>query len=144
MENQKNVLKQLEDFRSGKFDDPSVDVQIDAGWYDWFCKESSLKRRTKNLYSKLNKVLKRNEISQKFDPEKTYVFFKNNLPMVGIVYDDFRIVDIETGDVLYTIIPKSGMNKELNKSMVWGKENDFQEPLYKGDWFGLLEYFENK
>ena len=92
------------------------------GFFDWFCKTESLKNKAKSLFSKVKSVAR----SDKFDPTKTYVFFKNNCPCSGKLYDDFRICDIETGKVLYTVTPKNGHNGEAE---IWGVDNDFEYPL---------------
>jgi hypothetical protein len=68
-------------------------------WYDWFCSELSLFNRGKRLWSAASSIAN----SSKFDAAKCYVFFKNNCPMQGPTYDDFRICDIATGDVLFTV-----------------------------------------
>ena len=108
---------------------------IEAGWYDWFCKESSLNAKTKSLGAKLKGIAD----SKKFDNEKCYVFFKNNCPMSGPLYDDFRICDIESGDVIYCVIPKSG---HTGKAEVWGKENDFNGAIAVFDtWKELKAWF---
>ena len=49
--------------------------------------------------------------------------------MNGPLYDDFRICDIETGNVIYTVIPKSGHS---GLAEVWGKQNEFQSALIIG------------
>jgi hypothetical protein len=46
--------------------------------------------------------------------------------MVGPLRDDFRICDRETGDVLFTVTPKTGCVE------VWGSENYFSEALFEG------------
>ena len=66
-------------------------------WYDWFCKDSALAGKTKKLGAKVCKI----ENSKRFNKETSYVFFKNNCPFVGALYDQFSICDIESGDVLY-------------------------------------------
>ena len=86
-------------FKNGDFKDSDFSVQCEAGWYDWFCSDKSLASRLVKLG---NAVLKL-EHKGKVDLDKQYVFFKNNCPMDGGLYDDFRICDIETGDVRYTI-----------------------------------------
>lgn len=103
------------------------------GFYDWFCRDSSLKNKAKVLFSKVKSIAR----SGKFDPTKTYVFFKNNCPGFGKLYDDFRICDIETRDVLYTVSP-SNRNGEAD---VWGVDNDFEEPLAKGTWREVKAWF---
>ena len=103
------------------------------GFYDWFCRDSSLKNKAKVLFSKVKSIAR----SGKFDPTKTYVFFKNNCPGCGKLYDDFRICDIETRDVLYTVSPSN----RNGKADVWGVDNDFEEPLVEGTWREVKMWF---
>jgi hypothetical protein len=134
-----NIVEWLRAFHSGEFDFSDRDVQIKAGWYDWFCKDGLLYKKTRKLGSYLQKVVNANKVSNRFNPTKCYVLFKNNCPVCGSLYDDFRICDSETGSVLYTIVPKSGHNsaKDLPVEM-WGPDNKFQEPLFKGKSFDSL------
>jgi len=146
-----NIKTFIEKFDNGDFDSTDTDIQIDAGWYDWFCKDSSLRNKTIKLTKKLKSLL----VSEKINQETMYVFFKNNCPMVGPLRDDFRICDIKTGDVIYTITPEdkrptekiwNGMKrKQLYKtqSTVWGKENGFEEPLIEGSWKDIKAFFLN-
>lgn len=137
------ILESVKNFNNGNYDSRDVKTQIEAGWYDWFCKDSSLSNRTKKLFPKVKRILKKNEKSNRFDPEKSYVFFKNNCPVIGSLYDDFRICDIETGDVIYTIVPCSGFDKDSDKKAeLWGVDNNFNSPIYEGTWQGLLDFFE--
>lgn len=131
------IKEWIKRFQAGEFNNPSTDVQCSAGWYDWFCRETSLVNKTKTLGRKVLQISK----SKKVDTEKNYVFFKNNCPMIGSLYDDFRICDIETGDVIYTITPRSGHRVNNNRAEVWGRENDFKEPLVTGTWKDVKEFF---
>lgn len=106
------------------------------GFYDWFCKDSSLKNKAEKLVSRLQTILKNNK---RFDTTKTYVFFKNNCPCVGGLYDDFRICDIETGKVLYTVTPRNPHKN--NKASIWSAENDFNGPLLVGSWTDIKKFF---
>lgn len=106
-------------------------------WYDWFCRESSLVRKGEALLKKLKSIAS----SNKFDNDKCYVFFKNNCPCVGSLYDDFRICDKETGDVLYTVIPKSGYKCDEGRAQVYGVENGFREPIVEGTWREIKDWF---
>lgn len=106
------------------------------GFYDWFCKDSSLKNKAKKLVSRLQTILKNNK---RFDPAKTYVFFKNNCPCVGGLYDDFRICDIKTGNVLYTVTPRDPHAN--GKASIWSAENDFIKPLLVGSWTDIKKFF---
>jgi hypothetical protein len=44
-----------------------------------------------------------------------YVLFQNCCPGEGSLYDEFKICDMEMGDIIYTVVQKSGheCNKEL-------------------------------
>ena len=106
-------------------------------WYDWFCKELSLERKGKDLLKKLKMIAS----SKKFDNDKCYVFFKNNCPLRGNLYDDFRICDKETGDVLYCVVPKSGHKCFNGMGQVYGIDNDFKEPLVQGTWKDIKKWF---
>ena len=84
-------------FESGAFNNKWE--MEDAGYYDWWCSRESLFTRFKKMAPKVVQLTK----SPIIDCEKTYVFFKNNCPMVGSLYDSFSICDIETGKVLYWV-----------------------------------------
>ncbi len=132
------IRQYIENFNNGDYDSPDIKVQCDAGWYDWFCKDSSLRNKTYSLTKKLLSIID----SPLFDIDKTYVFFKNNCPMSGSLYDDFRICDMESGDVLFTIIPSCGHNSKKGMAEVWGKKgnNDFGD-IVSGTWKDVKNYF---
>lgn len=135
------MTKWLEMFSSGRFDSSDVKTQCDAGWYDWFCRRNtSLAQKTKSLAPKVRKLSK----SPKINPEKVRVVFKNNSPMTGSLYDDIRLVDIDSGNVIYTIVPKSGHTCHQGRSEVWGIENGFNGPLVTGSWRDVLDWFDVK
>lgn len=140
MEEKKNLLEWLSNFKEGKFDNPEVTVQIEAGWYDWFCEDKSLKNKTKILGTKMAQIIN----SPKLEPSKQFVWFKNNCPMVGSLYDDIRIADIDTGDTVFVVTPKSGHRCHNGKGFVWGKENKFRGPLMEGSWKEIKEWFNKK
>ena len=129
-----SIRQWIENYNSGKYDSQDIKVQCEAGWYDWFCKNESLCGKTKRLAPKVKQLAK----SSKVDVDNWYVWFKNNCPVFGSLYDDIRFADIKTGDVIYTIafVKKYGQTVEL-----WGKENDFKHPLVIGDWEDIKEYF---
>ncbi len=108
-------------------------------FFDWFCKCGALTNRGKNLFAKLSKVVKAN--NGKFNPEETYVLFKNNCPCSGSLYDDFRICDVKTKDVIFTVVPSSGHNCDKGAAILYGRVNDFNDPLVVGDFEDILEYF---
>lgn len=127
----------INEFNNGRWNHPSADTQIEAGWYDWFCRNTSLANKTQVLGAKVKRLAK----SSKIDTKRMYVWFKNNCPLYGKLYDDFRFSDIETGDVVYTIVPEYQSRNNEKVAEVWGRENDFDEPLYSGDWKGVLAFF---
>lgn len=136
-----SLKQQLENFKAGMYAPPDRKTQISAGWYDWFCKDTALAGKTKKLYGKVKMISK----SKKFDPEKVYVFFKNNCPCYGKLYDDFRICEFDTpersGDVLFTVTPVSGHEGANGLGEVWGKANDFDAPLFTGTWKEIKAWF---
>ena len=138
MASKETTLRQwLKRFDNHEFELPFVKVQIEAGWYDWFCKDTSLVNKTKNLGTKFKSISN----SSKINLDSQYIFFKNNCPCVGSLYDDFRICDIKSGDVIYTIVPSSGYDSNKGTAEVYGKENDFKEPLVSGTWEDVKQYF---
>ena len=123
----KNITlkKQFEAFKQGQIVDNTGDKNCCFNFYDWFCKDTSLERKSKKLYKAAIKFCE----TFKVDLDKHYVFFKNNCPMSGRLYDDFRICDIESGDVVYNVTPKSGHTGEAE---IYFRGNGFNEPLHSG------------
>ena len=132
-----SIREFLVNFEAGKYLSKDTDVQCEAGWYDWFCKDASLAAKTIKLTRKLKQIIN----SSKIDQDKMYVFFKNNCPCYGKLYDDFRICSIETGDVVYTICPAVGYDKTFGQAEVWGPENEFKEAIIAGTWEDVLTFF---
>lgn len=124
-------------YESGAFDAADIDTQCRAGWYDWFCRSESLAAKTHKLAPKVKRIAR----SSKVNIETMYVFFKNNCPVSGSLYDDFRICDMETGDVIWTIIPKCGHKIANGRAELWGRENDFAEPILTGTMQDIYAYF---
>ena len=105
------------------------------GFWDWFCSDKALAGKSRKLCGNARVITK---LTKKFDPKKVYVWFKNNCPCSGSLYDDLRIADLETHDVLYTIVPHDG---RTGLSEVWGSENDFSKPLVEGTWEDVKQFF---
>jgi hypothetical protein len=77
-------------------------AMCDMGWYDWFCTDKGLYSRLKKMVPAIRRIAK----SEKVD-DTMFIFFKNNCPCwVDETYDDFRICDVGTGDVLYCVTPR--------------------------------------
>lgn len=126
MQEQKTLRQQIEAFEK----EGPLGIDQFGGFFDWFCKKSSLLKKSKSLMSKVKTFIKKFDI----DIDKTYVIFKNNCPACGRLYDDFRICDLESDDVIWTVIPKGGhdITPEHEKAEIWGRENNFDGPIYKG------------
>jgi len=142
------LAQQLNAFASGRIMDSDGTTGSCYNFYDWFCADSSLERKAHALFPKVKRFL---AAHPEIDILSTYVFFKNNCPMVGSLYDDFRIVDIESGNVLFTVTPHRVINPGRSnpgyrygnipretESEIWGRSNDFKEPLKVGKTFSDL------
>ena len=116
------LREQFEAFSDGRYLDSDGQESHCYNFYDWFCKDSSLKNKANTLFRASRRFAKKMDI----DLDKHYVFFKNNCPMRGPLRDDFRICDRETGDVIWNVTPRT------NHVEVWGSENNFSEPIYEG------------
>lgn len=134
MDNRINITEFQTKFVNGEFDAADVSTQIAAGWFDWFCKDSSLANRTKKLGKRVIQIAK----GKRFNNDETYVFFKNNCPMAGGTYDSFSICEMETGNVLFWIGSPSAYTKNYE---VFGPENNFTDPLVAGNWNDIKAYF---
>jgi hypothetical protein len=135
MEKQATLRQQLEAFSNGQI--MESDGRIDSGcynFYDWFCKDTSLENKAKRLFGNLKTFVKRNP---QIDLDKHYVFFKNNCTGGGRLYDDFRICDIESGDVIWNVTPRSGHS---GLAEVYCLANGFKEPIKSAETFrGLFK-----
>lgn len=127
-----------EKFERGDFNAEDVQTQIAAGWYDWFCRDSALCCKTKKLAPKVVSIIE----SKKFDKNKCYVFFKNNCPCVGALYDQFSICDYMTGYVLFCCqhLEKGSHGCERAHWEIYAAP-DFGTPAVSGDWRDCKRWF---
>ena len=133
------VREFIHNYENGKYVDPSKETMIKAGWHDWFCEDEELKIRLDLLYYKVKRIA----LTPKINIDKMYVFFKNNCPGESEIYDDFRFCDMESGNVIYTVVPASGHRRDKGQAELWGRENNFKEALVKGTWDDILAFFGN-
>ena len=116
MEKRINLHAWIGAFIIGDFD--TDETQVKAGWYDWFCKDTSLKAKTKRM----GKIIVQLREGGKVNFTNWYVWFKNNCPLNGPLYDDFRFADLETGEVQFTIQLDCCWNEK--KYTVYGRTPD--------------------
>ena len=128
-----------ERFMRGDFNSYRHDVQLQAGWYDWWCKNSALPKKTQTLGRKVVAI----KDSKRFDATRTYVFFKNNCPMVGALYDQFSICDLATGDVLFCCqhLEKGSHGCDHAHWELYDHTCGFDKPIVNGTWRDVLKYF---
>lgn len=81
------------------------------GFYDWFCYEGTLAARATKLLVKLEFLVKEGMVNG----DSNYVWFKNNCPVDGSLYDDIRISNIKTDAFLGGLCPSD----EDGKAMLW-------------------------
>ncbi len=106
-------------------------------FFDWFCKESSLRNKTIFLTKKLSVLLP----SDKIDVNKTTILFKNNCSLSYGLYDDIRIVDIESKEVLYNIAPSS--KADDGQAVLWDLTKNTEQATICGTWKDIKNYFKN-
>lgn len=84
-----------QNFLSGKYESCSRSVQIEAGWFDWFCRDSSLVNKTK----KFGKILLK--IQDDFILDNFRISFKNVCPVFFPLYDRIMFIDLNKERNLY-------------------------------------------
>ena len=133
------LRQQLAVFENGSILDSDGSVDSNCfNFYDWFCSDKALENKSMKLFKQVKTFIK---YHPEINLDTHYVFFKNNCPMLGSTYDDFRICDIEEGNVQYTVTPsrvlKNGKN-QIRMAEIWGRSNNFKQPLKEANTFTQL------
>jgi hypothetical protein len=136
-----NIETFIERFNNGDFDKKDMHVQVEAGWYDWFCKTSSLPNKTKRM----GNIIKQFNSNGKIDLKKNCVVFKNNCPFSYPMYDDFRIADLETGENIFVVTIESPLRKRY---AIYSRDNGFSTPIFETKysrevvrWFNCIDFW---
>ena len=111
--------------RLGAFSGKDTATQCEAGWYDWFCPDSALAGRLK----KISKVVM--GITDPFILDNYYVWFKNNCPLNGPLYDDVRFEPLEgerNGKYFLVLLDSP---HEQAKWVLYTERYGFQEPEFQ-------------
>ena len=129
----------IEMFNEGKFESKDVMVQIDAGWYDWFCKDTSLANKTKTM----GQVIKQLKDTGKVNLDESFVWFKNNCPLSYPLYDDFKIANIKDGETRFIVqFDSPWVNKKYS---VLSVDDFFDEIIFETDSRReLVKWFNNE
>jgi hypothetical protein len=118
---------QLEAFKEGNLMDSNGELNTwCSNFFDWFCRDASLEDKARKLFPRVKTFVEKMGVNL----DTTYCIFKNNCPVGGPLYDDFRICDRATGYVIWTVTPKCGHS---GKAEIWGTINGFQEAYRTGD-----------
>jgi hypothetical protein len=90
------------------------------GFFDWFCRDKGLKSRMLKIKGKISFLVKSGVI----DGDKNRVILKNNCPYDGDLYDDFRVIDIETDEMICGLAPSLGYTHMKGKCEFWKFDKD--------------------
>jgi len=132
-------------YNKGKFDWIHPTILRDMGGYDWWSADSTFQRI---ILKELAKKVVAIATSEKIDVDNTYVFFKQNCPCTGPLYCDFRICDIQSGDVLYCLsnVKKGCYGRDFGGWELWDfvRENGSKvtnNETLMGTWRDIKKYF---
>ena len=133
-----SVREWQKQFRDGEFESRDRDTQIIAGWYDWFCDDAALAGRLK----KISPVVM--GITEPFILDNYYVWFKNNCPLCGPLYDDVRFEPLSgERDGKYFVVTKDSPHEKA-KWALHTERHGFDSPEYEcGNVRDMVRYINN-
>lgn len=138
MRDEMSVREWQEKFRAGEFEADDFQTQVQAGWYDWFCEDEELAERLKDI----GRVVM--GVTEPFILDNYYVWFKNNCPSVGPLYDDVRFEPL-SGDRggKYFVVSKDSPH-ERSKWALYTERHGFDVPEYECATIYHLTQYVNK
>ena len=125
MPNELSVRQWQEEFRAGAFNAQDLYTQCRAGWYDWFCQDHALAGRLKEIGEVVMGV------TDPFILDNYYVWFKNNCPLVGDLYDDVRFEPLSgKRDGKYFVISLDSPH-ETSRLALYTERHGFDRPEFE-------------
>ena len=112
-------------YRAGAFDSRDRTVQCEAGWYDWFCRDEALAGRLKQIAPVVM------GITDPFIQDNYYVWFKNNCPLNGPLYDDVRFGPLAgERDGKYFLVTRDSPHEKA-KWVLYTERGGFDAPEFQ-------------
>lgn len=123
-EKRMSVREWQQAYQRGAFQSSDLFVQIRAGWYDWFCSDAALLGRLKKMAPLVM------GIRDPFILDNYYVWFKNNCPLHGPLYDDVRFEPLDgERDGKYFVVSRD-CPYEQEKWTLYTERNGFDKPEF--------------
>ena len=103
----------------------------------WYCEDQYLYVVKDRLIEAVLQILE----SPKIDINTQGLVMSNEFLKDRSLRSSFRIVELTSREVCYTVYPRESDNPDGIISSVWGRENDFESALATGTWKDVLKFF---